>query len=32
VVDPHIFSLEEAVEALDFLVSGAAVGRVVLTV
>jgi NADPH:quinone reductase-like Zn-dependent oxidoreductase len=32
VVDPHTFSLEEAVDALDFLVSGAAVGRVVLTV
>lgn len=32
VVDPHTFSLEEAVDALDFLISGAAVGRVVLTV
>lgn len=32
VVDPHTFSLEEAVDALNFLISGAAVGRVVLTV
>ncbi len=32
VVDPHAFSLEDAVEAMRFLISGDAVGRVVLTV
>jgi NADPH:quinone reductase-like Zn-dependent oxidoreductase len=32
VVDPHDFRLEQAVQALDYVVSGAATGRVVLTV
>jgi hypothetical protein len=32
VVDDHSFSLDEVVAALDFVTSGAAIGRVVVTV